>query len=275
MRRAIVLYIPVIHRGYIDFFERHKKESDTLFIIGDEFIAEFEPLHKEIRALKPQEAKSIIEKMGIFERVEILTKKNSYELSGIEIIASEDALSRRLAGKYLTKNKILYDTAFLRWDESNVLSQTSVNYDRISENIFDQKIMEEAKNESGKSSDWWRHVGAIIVRNEKVLISSHNAQVPTEQAPYMNGDPRDFIKAGTNSEFASAIHGEQMAIAEAARRGISLEGSDIYLTVFPCPACAKLIAYSGIKRVFFASGHASLDGEKVLKANKIELVFVK
>ena len=62
-------------------------------------------------------------------------------------------------------------------------------------------------------------------------------------------------------------------IAEAARS--VLEGASIYLSVFPCPDCAKLIAHSGIKKVYFSGGHASFDGEVNLRAEKVEIIFVE
>jgi len=65
-----------------------------------------------------------------------------------------------------------------------------------------------------------------------------------------------------------------MLIAEAAKRGISLEGTNLYVTDFPCPPCAKLIARSGITRLYFSRGYAVLDGESTLKNKGVELVFV-
>ncbi|MEN9558067.1 MAG: hypothetical protein RL141_436, partial [Candidatus Parcubacteria bacterium] len=73
---------------------------------------------------------------------------------------------------------------------------------------------------------------------------------------------------------ATTVHAEQALITEAARAGIALEGTDLYVTVFPCAMCAKQVAYAGIKRCFYASGHASLDGEAVMKAEGVELVYV-
>ncbi|MBN2095075.1 MAG: hypothetical protein JW727_03430 [Candidatus Aenigmarchaeota archaeon] len=275
MPKLMVLYVPVIHKGYLELFERHKGDAEALYVIGANLAEEIPELHMEIRALSPETAAEIIGKMETFKEVKVLSKENLGELENKEIICGSDTVSRSIAEKYLPKNKVEFDTMFLRWDASNVLSQTSVSYDRASESEFDRKMMEEAKKEADKSSDWWRHVGSVIVKDGKVIIRSHNTQVPSEHAPYINGDPRDSIKAGTNPEYASAIHSEQRAIAEATRKGISLDGTDLYLTVFPCPSCAKLIAYSGIRRVFFLSGHASLDGESILKSRGIELVFVK
>ena len=134
--------------------------------------------------------------------------------------------------------------------------------------------MQMARREAEKSSDWWRHVGAIVPLRSKMLVA-HNEHVPSEYAQYAYGDIRDFIPAGTKSDVCSAIHAEKNLIAQAARDGISLLGRSLYVTTFPCSDCARVIAYAGIKQCFFGEGHASFDGVGVLKAYGVELIFVK
>jgi dCMP deaminase len=64
-------------------------------------------------------------------------------------------------------------------------------------------------------------------------------------------------------------------IAEAAREGISTKGAVVYVTDFPCPPCAKLIAGAGISRLYFRTGYAVLDGEDVLAEAGVEVVRVE
>ena len=49
---------------------------------------------------------------------------------------------------------------------------------------------------------------------------------------------------------------------------------EIYVTDFPCPPCAKLIAGAGIERVYYRQGYAVLDGADVLQAAGVEIVHV-
>jgi dCMP deaminase len=49
----------------------------------------------------------------------------------------------------------------------------------------------------------------------------------------------------------------------------------LYVTVFPCPPCAKLIAYSGIKNVYCGGGYGVLDGEDILKSRGVKVFFVE
>jgi dCMP deaminase len=99
--------------------------------------------------------------------------------------------------------------------------------------------------------------------------------MPSEHSPYALGDIRDFIKAGEMSDLSSSLHSEKVIITMAARKGIPLEGTSLYVSTFPCSDCANWVACSGIKKVFFGGGHASFQGEDVLRSFGVELVYVK
>ena len=118
-------------------------------------------------------------------------------------------------------------------------------------------------------------VNPKIVKDGKVVLIAHNEHMPSEHAPYINGDPRNAFKRGINIEISSSIHAETRLIAEAAKQGISLSGADMYVTVFPCPPCAKSIAFSGIKNLYCAGGYAVLDGQEVLKSQGVKIIFVE
>jgi len=60
----------------------------------------------------------------------------------------------------------------------------------------------------------------------------------------------------------------------AAKQGISLNGTILYVTHFPCPACAKSIALSGIKKVIYSRGSSVFDGSRVMRSKGVELVKI-
>ena len=60
-------------------------------------------------------------------------------------------------------------------------------------------------------------------------------------------------------------HAEQGAIAFAAKKGVSLEGSTLYVSLSPCLPCAKLIINAGIKRVIYLEQYRKTDGVELLK----------
>ncbi len=71
-----------------------------------------------------------------------------------------------------------------------------------------------------------------------------------------------------------ALHAEAGLVAQAAKEGMSLKGVDVYSEAFPCPPCAKQLAYAGIKRLFYRVGYKVLDGESILRSQGVEIVFV-
>ena len=53
----------------------------------------------------------------------------------------------------------------------------------------------------------------------------------------------------------ATVHAEQNAVADAARRGSSVEGCVAYVTHFPCINCAKILAAAGIAEVRYRSDY--------------------
>jgi deoxycytidylate deaminase len=70
------------------------------------------------------------------------------------------------------------------------------------------------------------------------------------------------------------MHAEASVIAQAARAGRALDGADLYVTTFPCPACARLIAESGFRRCYFTGPYSVLEGDHILHAAGVELLWV-
>ncbi len=270
-QQCLILDMPVLHSGYIQLFERWSHRIGTVYLLGEEFV----PLGREIRAIDVRMARRLILSLNCFRQVRVLKRDDLPHLCKQDVVLVSNQLTRRFAEEHLVGCQIHHDTAFLRHDEESVFSQSPPEGVRVSDEVFDKQAMALAEIESGASSCWWRHVGAVLMKDEESLIRAFNEHLPSEHTPYAFGDPRDFVRAGERSEIASSIHAEQAIIAEAAKKGISLEGSSLYVTVFPCPVCAKLVALSGVKRVFFKTGHASLEGDAMMAKMGVELIRVE
>ena len=97
-----------------------------------------------------------------------------------------------------------------------------------------------------------RKVGCLIARNNQILCTGYNGPPAGHPHPEeIGGCERDIagIKSGERLELCVCLHAEQNALLQAARHGTTVEGATIYVTVFPCPICARMIANSGIKHV--------------------------
>lgn len=277
MSKAIVCYIPVLHEGYRRLFENHP-DAKELFLFGAEVIGEFEHLIKDIRKLDPELVKKSIEAWGRFENVRILDERAIKELQDArtELVVSDDDLTTELVEKYFAGNPVEKDTIFLRWDKKKSIDPVQVSPDiEIGESEFDQKMIEAALEEAKKSKDWWRRIGALIVKDGKVIFQGHNVYVPSDQTANDEGDPRGNFKAGQYLESSLALHAEAGLVAQAARDGISLKGTEVYCDTFPCPPCAKQLAYAGISKLYYRNGYAVLDGERILKSQGVKIIFVK
>ncbi len=272
---TVVSYIPALHRGYIDFFKKY--QGGILYILGGEFIKEVPRMDRDIRALVPEEIRTLVASLNSFSRVEILDYKNLAKLqAGSEkIVMPDEDFNRNFAETYLKGKKIEFVTTFLRWDKQISTKEFEVTPDRtISTDTFDKEIMDAAFKESGKSPDWWRQVGGIIVKDKKPILKTYNKPFPSDTFNIF-GDPRSNFDAGQNIELSKIIHAEVGLIAEAARKGISIEGSSLYVTTFPCPVCARSVATAGIKKVYYSKGYSLLDAEDILRAFEIEIIMVK
>jgi len=269
LEKIIVLHVPVIHKGYLDFFKRIEGETSNIYLIDEELQEELSEIKPDIASIDSKTVKELLNKIG-FENILIFSKSNIEEIRGKEIVLIQDEISRNLYEKYLKGEKVEWESVFLRWDKNQVLAELPTEDIPISKEDFDTDKMKEAYKEAEKSSDWWRQIGAVLVKNRKIIARSYNQGVPNDNTPYQLGSIRDFFKAGEKQDFSPTIHAEQKLISEAAKNGIQLQGTTLYLTHFPCSVCAKLIAYSGIKNLYFSEGASNLDGKKIL-----ELVGVK
>ena len=97
-----------------------------------------------------------------------------------------------------------------------------------------------------------RQVGAVIVKNKKVLATGYNGSPAGLQHCLDIGCLREKmgIPSGQRHELCRAIHAEQNAIIQAATSGISISGGILYSTTFPCILCAKMLINSGIKEIY-------------------------
>ena len=261
--------------------------NSTIFVISEELITsfddEFDYLRRKdaLRAIPSSEMVAAIQGLSLlsFKNVSTLNQTSINILKrgeNISIICPDEDITRAVIKRYFHGCDVEYKPIFLRWHRNNVAEKRAVESHRsIVVSDFDSEIIGKAKKEASRSFDWWRQVGGVLVKDGEPLIFAHNQHVPDEQMPAAFGDPRSIFKRGIHLELTTANHAEAILIAEAAKRGISTRDSWLYVSTFPCPTCAMLVARSGISRCYFSGGYSVLDGEKVLKSANVKLIFVK
>ena len=278
MKRTIVAYCPVVHRGYLDFFNS-LGEGNTLLIPDESVIKMIDYLGRDMRALSPDESMTAIRSLDIFSKIRVADIGMIIEASySSPIIMPDEDISHEILKLLPKKTEVILSPVFLRWHRFNVIKENEgvVFWDEeIDIGDFNQLILKLGIDESEKSSDWWRQVGAVSFKNGNILLAAHNRHLPTELEPYYSGDPRTVFKQGEHIEYSGAIHGEAAIVAEAAKRGIVLLGSEMFVTTFPCPPCANLVSQSGIKTLYFLDGYSQLAAKEIFAANNIRIVKIK
>jgi len=272
-KKTLILHVPVIHKGFLDLLEELKEESSGTCIIGEGLLEELSEVKPDIAAISPEKAKDILGKFGL-KNISILSAENMENVRGKDIILIQDELSRNLYEKYLKGENITWESVFLRLDKEKILAEIPSDIIKKSEDSFDVEMMKEAYKEAEKSGDWWRQIGAVLVSANKIVARAYNQGVPNDNTPYQIGSARDFLKAGEKQELSPTIHAEQKLISEAAKTGVKTDKAVLYLTHFPCPLCSKLIAWSGIKKLYFTEGASNLDGKKTMEAAGVEIIHI-
>jgi dCMP deaminase len=98
------------------------------------------------------------------------------------------------------------------------------------------------------------HVGCIIVYDKRIIATGYNGHI--------SGSIHDsFIRDGHEQ---LTIHAEMNAIADAAKRGISVNDSIAYITHMPCVNCAKILIAAGIKEIIYAEDYNNDEIVKIL-----------
>jgi dCMP deaminase len=273
---AVVAYIPVLHEGYRRFLESHARDR-RLYLIGPELYADYRPLAKDIRALDAQVVAPAVAAWGICSEVLVLDLAAATRLAAENpslTLPAED-VSYQVVERCFPRCAVRYDTVFLRWDKSRsaqLLRPRAAR--RVSEDQALAEIASAAEAQAARSIDWWRQVGAAIRFADGRVASATNEHHPHPLAAYAAGDPRSNFFKGVNFEISTATHAEARLIADSARAGRTTRDAVMYLTDFPCPPCAKLIAAAGVIRLYFRTGYAVLDGQDVLEAADIEVIQV-
>ncbi len=272
-KTAVIAFVPVIHKGYVDFFD---KNQGDIYIFGTSLIEQYVHLTRDLRTIDPVQALSALRaifpkrNISILEQFEL--KDWKYDLT----IMPEDEVCADLASKSLAGKKIEFVKVFLRWNRVITFKENEIDPKRkITKEEFHREIMASAATEAEQSDDWWRQIAAVLVKDGKAILQTHNHHLPTSFHLSTNGDPRSNFDAGQHQDVYTSIHAEAELIAKAAHDGIDLSGSALYSTTFPCPNCARLIGTAGIKKVYYAKGYSLLDAEKILEHFGVEIVMVQ
>ena len=142
---------------------------------------------------------------------------------------------------------------------------------------WDEYFMKLALLAAERSTCRRHHVGAVIVRNKRILTTGYNGAAAGTKDCLELGCLRNElnIPSGHRHEICRAIHAEQNAIIQAVLHGVNIEGAMIYCTHSPCILCAKMLVNSKITRFVTCTDYADPSFRELFNEARIEFVKIE
>ena len=153
------------------------------------------------------------------------------------------------------------------------MKQMNKHNKKTSRPSWDKYFLEVAKLVSKRSTCLRRNVGAVLVKDKRILATGYNGAPRGLKHCLDIGCIRQKLKipSGERHELCRALHGEQNALIQASLYGISVAGSTLYATNQPCVICAKMLINAGIKEIVILEGYPDEMAQSLLKEAKIKI----
>lgn len=141
---------------------------------------------------------------------------------------------------------------------------------------WDSYFLEIASVVAQRSTCLRRKVGAVIVKDKRLLSTGYNGAPAGLKHCLDLGCLRQEknIPSGERHELCRGLHAEQNAIIQAALHGVSIKGADLYCTHHPCSLCAKMLINAGIKRIILKSGYPDELARELFAEAKIQVKLI-
>jgi len=146
--------------------------------------------------------------------------------------------------------------------------------DRIMRPTWDEYFMEIVELIKTRSTCLRRQVGAMIVKDKRILSTGYNGAPMGCKHCLEIGCLRQQlnIPSGERHELCRGIHAEQNAIVQAAYSGVSIKGGTLYVTAQPCTLCAKMLINAGIEKIIFKGDYPDELAMSLLRDASVRIV---
>lgn len=142
---------------------------------------------------------------------------------------------------------------------------------------WDEYFMEIAEVIKKRSTCLRRQVGAVIVKDKRILATGYNGVPSGIEHCAERGCLRDRlgVPSGERHELCRGIHAEQNAIVQAAYLGVSIDNSTLYCTNQPCILCAKMLINAGVKRIVVRDGYPDEAAAEMLEEADLHIELLQ
>lgn len=151
---------------------------------------------------------------------------------------------------------------------------TKAGYTNMNRPSWDDYFMEMTKLTATRSSCLRRHVGAVLVKDTRVIATGYNGAPAGVTHCEVTGCLRQKLNvpSGERHELCRGLHAEQNAIIQAALYGVSTEGATIYCTTKPCSICTKMIINAKISKIVYEEYYNDSLADELLKDTDIRVL---
>ena len=124
---------------------------------------------------------------------------------------------------------------------------------------WDEYFMQQCDLIASRATCDRKYVGAIIVKDKRIICAGYNGSLPgLEHCLEVGHDMED-------SHCVRTVHAEVNSVADAARRGVSVEGATLYCNTMPCWNCFKTIVSAGIVEIVYRDEYRADKKDKVVE----------
>ena len=129
--------------------------------------------------------------------------------------------------------------------------------DRLDRPSWNDYFMGIADLVAGRATCIRRKVGAVLVKDRRILCSGYNGAPAGLPHCGETGCLRRQLNvpSGVKHELCRGVHAEQNVIIQAAYHGVAVAGASLYCTNQPCSICAKMLINAGINEIYFRDGY--------------------
>lgn len=141
---------------------------------------------------------------------------------------------------------------------------------KIARLSWDEYFLRIAHEVATRSTCTRKQVGCVIARDHTILATGYVGSA--------RGQPHCLdvgCEIGPNGGCIRTVHAELNAIAQAAKRGVAIEGAAAYVTMSPCDACLKALVNTGVRRIMFGESYRIPPNYGLAHACGVDLLLLK
>ncbi len=138
---------------------------------------------------------------------------------------------------------------------------------------WSEYFMAIAKLVATRSTCLRRHVGAVLVKDKRIIATGYNGAPSGIRHCEETGCIREKlgVNAGERHELCRGLHAEQNVIIQAAYYGVTTKETILYCTNKPCIICSKMLINAGVEKIFFLEGYPDSLADEMIAEAQIEI----